>query len=123
MKLKLFLFSIIALVFVAGFTSCSHEAVIPESPIFSFSKNVQPIIVGSCAQGGCHDGSGKRLFRLLNYTDISKQVIAKNAKSSTLYQAITGDGKKLKPAPPLSPLSDESIKTIYLWIMQGAKNN
>ncbi|MCX6351145.1 MAG: hypothetical protein NTX03_04695 [Bacteroidetes bacterium] len=124
MKLKSVYLGITALAFVVGMASCSHEPIIPEFPALSFSKDVQPIIVGSCTQSGCHDGgSGNEAFSLLTYTDVARHVKGKDAKNSKIYLSITGSGEDIMPRPPQAPLSDESIKTIYLWIIQGAKNN
>jgi hypothetical protein len=100
--------------------SCHHETIIPSTPSISFKNEVEPIITGSCALSGCHGNDFER-FRLTNYDEIRKQVTPGNATSSRLYKSIT----KLGPGqmPPDRPLSEDQLRLIYVWIMQGAKNN
>lgn len=98
--------------------SCTHEPVIPSSPEISFSQQVKPIFVSNC--GRCHDG---RELSLTSYSGIRAHVSPGDAKNSELFKAITtlwGPGGAM---PPDGPLSDQQINLIYVWIMQGAKNN
>jgi len=100
--------------------SCRHEAIIPSSPAISYKNEVEPIIKGSCALSGCH-GTNFEHISLTNYDEIRSQVTPGDAPHSKLYKAIT----KLGPGqmPPDQPLSEAQLKLIYVWIMQGAKNN
>lgn len=108
-----------------GFFSCTHDAVIPEEPEISFSQQVLPIIISNCATEGCHDGmSGGEEDQdpLRNYAEVMEITKPGNARDSRLYKNIT----KLSgedAMPPGRPLSEEQIRLIYVWIMQGAKNN
>lgn len=108
-----------ACVFVLSM-SCHHEAIIPSSPAISYKNEVEPIIKGSCALSGCH-GDDFEKIRLTNYNEIRGQVTPGDASKSKLYQSIT----KLGPGqmPPDRPLSEDQLRLIYVWIMQGAKNN
>jgi len=99
--------------------SCTHDAVVPDTPTISFKEQVQPIFVNNCAKSGCHDGSDE--FSLKSYTEISSRVHAGDARKSELYKVI--NKLWLGNMPPDGPLTDEQINLIYTWIMQGAKNN
>lgn len=97
----------------------------PDSPLVIFSKEVQPIILGNCTMSGCHtSGDNSGVFPLSTYDDIVTNggVIAKNATGSNLYQSISSRGLA-QQMPPSKYLSEADLQTIYLWIMQGAKNN
>lgn len=83
----------------------------------SFSKDVWPIIEKYAL--AAHGGKGGVFLE--KYNDILKYVVAGKPEESMLYKALIGDG--LKRMPPAAPLPDELIKTIYTWILQGAKNN
>ena len=100
--------------------SCKHEVIVPASPIISFSTQVMPIIVGNCTQSGCHNG--KIRTKLSTYDEITQDggVSAGNPSGSRIYTDITSDKM---PRSPYPPLSDQNTATIYVWILQGAKNN
>ena len=105
--------------------SCSHTPLIPVSPVVSFSKNVQPLIIANCSMSGCHSNTvGGELFPLMTYNDIasSDMVSPGNAKSSRLYTVINGAGGE-SSMPPVGQLGNDDVLMIYLWIEQGAKNN
>ncbi len=106
--------------------SCRHQAIIPDLPEVSFKKEIHPIIKSNCASSGCHDSlNGERLI-LETYVEVMNIVKSGDARNSELYQVIAGKGLSTV-MPPVSsaqgPLTDAQIKEIYLWIMQGAKNN
>jgi len=104
-------------------SSCTHTPVIPATPVVTYSKNVQAILVANCTISGCHDNSGGELFPLLTYNDLMLRnlVVPGNAKSSRLYQSISGGGESYMP--PSGSLNNDDVLLIYLWIEQGAKNN
>jgi len=107
-------------------TSCKHDPIIPESPAMSFQHDIQPIITANCTEPGCHGNTNSRKFPLITYDDIMKnsEIIPGNAQKSKLYLTITAKkGNQIMPPSSKHPLSDQQITTIYLWIMQGAKNN
>lgn len=100
--------------------SCTHDPVIPETPQVSFSDQVGPIFKSNCASSGCHDGSAQ--FDLGTYATVRKHVTPGDARGSDAYRAITrlwGESAM----PPNGPLSEQQISLIYVWIMQGAKDN
>ena len=116
-------FSFVLLLFSFG---CKDEPVIPDTPVIKFSDDIQPIIVGNCTASGCHGNYNPQQFLLATYDDVIKNgdVKAKNAHGSKLYQLIisTNEEKKM-PRKPNPDLTEKQIELIYLWIMQGAKNN
>jgi hypothetical protein len=106
--------------------SCKHTPVIPESPAVSFQTDVLPTISGNCTASGCHGTSGSRRLQLMNYPDVMGTVSAGDAQNSKLYNVISGKGFNSIMPPKSSgqaSLTENQITTIYLWIMQGAKNN
>lgn len=116
---KIFFLFMIACI-VVMYVSCMHDPVIPDTPVISFSDQVQSIFVSNCATEGCHDGHER--FSLQTYDEIRSKVKPGDAKGSELYKVITklSGGEAM---PPSGPLSDEQIILIYSWIMQGANNN
>ncbi|MFN5458740.1 MAG: c-type cytochrome domain-containing protein, partial [Bacteroidota bacterium] len=92
----------------------------------SYSNDVNPIIMNNCAQSGCHGSINAGQFSLLGYDNLIKggEVKTGDPKSSKLYNSITSlEEDDLMPRSPYSRLNDDKIKIIYLWILQGAKNN
>ncbi|MBL0049031.1 MAG: hypothetical protein IPP32_13155 [Bacteroidetes bacterium] len=105
---------------------CKDEPVIPDSPAIKFSDEVLPIIIGNCTASGCHGNYNPQQFLLNSYTDVMThgEVKAKNARGSKLYTVITSNKEDEKmPRKPNPDLTEKQIEIIYLWIMQGAKNN
>lgn len=106
--------------------SCKDEVIIPDTPVVKFSDDIQPIIVGNCTASGCHGNLNPQEFLLYSYDDVMKHgnVKAKDAKGSLLYQVIVSNVESQKmPRQPNPDLTEKQIELIYLWIMQGAKNN
>ncbi len=107
--------------------SCKHD-MDSNVPEVKFSTTVQGILSANCNFSGCHgDGSGGQeegSFSLVGYDDVIEngKVKTGDAHSSDLYKVISGHGKKMPP-DPRSPLANDDIKRIYVWIEQGAKNN
>jgi len=109
---------LLALLFVL--CGCRHDAVIPASPIFTFNNDVATITLNNCATAGCHDGSSRRR-PLITYSDVMHYVSPGKPYNSKLFTTIIKlSGNKM---PPKGPLSDPQIRTIYVWILQGAKEN
>ena len=103
----------------------SGEIVFPESDV-SYGEHVQPLFDRRCASSGCHD-SGTRAgdLSLESYTDATARpgiIIPGNPDVSVLVQTIEGT---LPIMPPLNspPLTDNQIKGIRRWILEGAENN
>jgi len=90
------------------------------SPIFTFNQDVSAITLNNCATSGCHDGSSRRR-PLISYTDVMHYVTPGKPYDSKLFTVmikLTGD-----KMPPTGQLTDEQIKSVYIWILQGAKEN
>jgi hypothetical protein len=107
--------------------SCKHDPDMTGVPEVTFST-VQGILSSNCTFSGCHDvNSGNNdegKFSLIGYDNVMENGDVKpgKAKDSDLYKVLIGKEETMPP-PPRSPLSDDDIKRIYLWIEQGAKNN
>lgn len=106
------------LLFFTG--ACTHDAVIPETPVIGFASDVNPLIANNCAISGCHDGNSN-LFSLNGFDNILSHIKAGNANKSKLYSVISTNGPSVMP--PNNPLTDDQVRLVYIWIMQGAKNN
>ena len=107
----------------------------------SFADDVQPILAESCI--ACHDKSAEGYatsgFSLGDYQGVMKGtnfgavVVAGSSYSSSLYLVIAHKTSPEIHMPPHhedawaegrgTPLTEEQIETIKLWIDQGAKNN
>jgi hypothetical protein len=108
------------LIWLILFTSgCIHDPVIQDSPLLTFEANVKAITLNNCARSGCHDGNEEDPT-LITYNDVMSQVKPGDPKGSELYKVITKLSGE-KAMPPDGPLSDQQIQTIYIWILQGAK--
>ena len=97
----------------------------PETPTISFKEHVQPIITGNCTAAECHPATGGE-FPLVSYNDVIVNGEIKEGKGTDveLIKVIksTSDDDRM-PQPPSSPLTENQIKIIELWVEQGAKNN
>lgn len=100
-------------------SSCRNSPDIPLTPVLTFNQNVSSIVLNNCATAGCHDGSEER--QLVTYIDVMHFVQAGKPYQSKLFTAITSLGSN--QMPPKGLMSDDQIKTIYIWILQGAKEN
>ena len=101
-------------------TSCRHDPVVPLTPQISFRDDITPIVIGNCAQSGCHS-SGREGFDLLNYREVMNHVSAGQPYGSKLFTRMEINGPNVMP--PNSPLPDEQVKLVYIWILQGARDN
>ena len=110
---------------IAGISSCKNSTLTPLSaaPVISFKNDVQPLITSYCTESGCHGTDGSRRLKLLNYADVMTEVSAGKPHSSNLYQTIAANTINTMPKPPNARMTDTEIKTIYLWILEGANNN
>ena len=119
----------LALMILIGFTSCKHEVVVPTSPEMSFKTDVQPVLVGNCTQSGCHGTGGsvngggeERAFALSTYAEVMSKgrISPGNPSGSSIYTSITA-GRMPKSPYPFVP--DQQVLKLYVWILQGAKDN
>ena len=113
----------------AMITGCSSE---PPQPQVSYKASVKPIIDQVCAE--CHleggKGAEKSGFRVDTYESLMKGthygpvIVAGNPLSSSFYRLVSG---RVDPSISMphgkESLSEAQIKSIELWIEQGAKNN
>ena len=82
MRKKVILVAVILFSFAA--TSCRNTPVIPESPVISFSSDLEPILAGNCQMSGCHgssNGGGEERARPL---DTYSNVMSNAGKHSPL---------------------------------------
>ncbi len=105
-------------------SACRTEPDIPSNPKVLFQSDIQPILSGSCGQPECHAKNGSE-FSLIGYDDVIDHggVVKGDARGSTLYKVISNRSSNEMPPKPAELLDTRSIKLIYVWIEQGAKNN
>jgi hypothetical protein len=118
--------TIFAIIFLVVLTSCKHEPLTADAPLISYANDVNPIVMNNCAQSGCHGTINPGQFSLLGYDNLIKggKIKAGDPKSSELYNSIVSlEEDELMPKQPFTRLTDDKIRIIYLWILQGAKNN
>lgn len=124
MSLKHFAVFITALAAVMlSLKGCISDVEMEGYPTVSFSREVQPIIAANCTQSGCHGNVATEEFPLVTYDEIRFKVTPGNGRKSELYRAITGRGVDFMPPGPSAPLTEDQIRTIFMWIEQGANNN
>lgn len=102
---------------------CKHSVDYSQFPEVKYSADVSSLISGNCTQSGCHGIENPAAFDLLSYENVARYVSPGNPQKSELYQVIRDLSSNRMPPPPSSQLNESAIKTIYLWIGQGAKNN
>lgn len=121
-KIFFFLLGIILL-----FAACQQQvSPAADLPDVSFNQIVMPIIASNCTASGCHGNDNTEEFTLLTYDDVIRHgdVGAGDARGSKLYRVITTPvSGSVMPPPPNQPLTDQQTAQIYLWILQGAKDN
>lgn len=112
------------LLLTALLSRCTHDPLTPleDAPAMSFKDDVQPLIISNCTQSGCHGGNGGE-FQLITYTDVMRKVSSGKPHGSKLYKVIAANAIGVMPPKPNRHMTDVEIKTIYLWIEQGANNN
>jgi hypothetical protein len=114
-----------SVLFFIGF-GCRHTIDFSQYPEVKYSTDVSPIITANCTQDGCHGSNRSKRFKLLTYDDVINhcKVISGQPEKSNLYSVVRSLNKNNRmPVDPLPQLTDNQIKTIYLWIGEGAKNN
>lgn len=104
--------------------ACRTDPNIPDTPAISFNTEIQPILTGSCGQPECHAKNGSE-FSLIGYEDVIThgKVTKGDARGSELYKVVSNRSEEEMPPKPADPLDEQSIKMIFVWIEQGAKNN
>jgi hypothetical protein len=109
------------LIFTIGCTTNPDMTGVPE---VSFKNDVQRILSANCNFEGCHGGQGEE-ESLVGYDNVMSfgEIKAGNAHGSKLYRLITGRSGPKMPPSGYNEISSTDIKTLYIWIEQGAKNN
>lgn len=121
MKMKL-IFSIALVTMVLLFHGCKHDPVVSAGPEVSFSRDVQPVIIGNCTSAGCHSAQGGyEAEPLTTYDEIMRngEIKAGKPEDSDLFEEV--DRGRMPEGGPR--LSQRNIELIRYWIIQGAKNN
>ncbi len=118
---------LIPLCLITVLAACTVEPVDPSAdiPTQSFQADIFPIISANCSLAGCH-GANDEEFPLLNYDDVINYCEVEPGKphNSELYEVIRLlSGEEAMPPKPNQALTDKQIGAIYVWILQGAKNN
>lgn len=113
----------ILLLSIFAFQSCIRESELEGYPVVSFNTEVLPIIAGNCTQAGCHGYINTEKFPLVTYDEIRAHVNPGNGRKSSIYRSITGRSDEFMPPGPASALTDDQIRSIFVWIEQGALNN
>jgi len=120
---KLMMLSLVPL----AITACTGE------PAVSFSQDVKPILDQNCIK--CHQAGGEGEvssgFNMESYDALMKgtrhgpMIIAGDVEGSNILVLMQGraDPSISMPHGQQSTIGKENIKTISLWIEQGAKNN
>ena len=102
-------------------------------PTVSYSQDVKPILDQNCMS--CHQvgqqGEVASGFNMTTYDDLMKgaqfgpMIIAGDVEGSNMLVLMEGraDPSIRMPNGKQKPVSKKDIKTIHLWIKQGAKNN
>ncbi|NNK80840.1 MAG: hypothetical protein HKO93_05020, partial [Flavobacteriales bacterium] len=133
---------LVCAIVIFGIWSCKHDPFLAEQLIDNggidpvdecdpdsiyFANQILPLFVSSCAISGCHDAvTAEDDMVLDSYDNIlgSGEIIPFNTGEGDIYEVITeSDPDDIMPPPPESPLSQEQIDMIGLWISQGAQNN
>jgi len=102
---------------IANGGACSADSVY-------FTNEIQPLIVSSCAQSGCHNATSHRDGIILDtYSNIRKYVVSGDPSNSKLYEYIVRTDGDRMPPPPSTPIPTVQTNLVKKWISQGAKNN
>lgn len=108
-------------------TGCAREEAV------SFAQDVKPILDQNCLS--CHQEGGEGYetsgFSMVSYDDLMQgtkfgaMVIGGDSEGSNLVVLMEGraDPSISMPHGSMDKVSGKDIKTIRLWIDQGAKNN
>lgn len=125
MKMQKLIAPLTVFSFLLIIASCTTEPDLTGVPEVSYNNDVKRIMSANCNFEGCHGGGGHNKGSLETYEGVMSfgEVKAGDAHGSKLYRLITGrSGPKMPPAG-YSEVSSTDIKTLYIWIEQGAKNN
>jgi hypothetical protein len=90
--------------------------------LICFSRDILPILSGSCGTSGCHDAAThKGNYNAQTYEGTLAVVKPGDARSSRLYiRLIDFNATSRMPPPPQTALPQMQIMKIGQWIDQGA---
>ncbi|MFM7015227.1 MAG: hypothetical protein ACKOX3_02760 [Bacteroidota bacterium] len=120
-----FFIAVVFVVYAISLSSCTTEPDLTGVPEVSYNNDVKRILSANCNFEGCHGGNGHNKGSLETYESVMSfgEVKAGDAHRSKLYRLITGRSGPKMPPSGYSEVSASDIKTLYIWIEQGAKNN
>jgi hypothetical protein len=105
------------------------SVIIPDNNV-SYNEYIQPLFNYKCTNSGCHDGqssaAGLNLTTWANATADPSIVFPYSPESSKLVWAIEGlSGASSMPpvGAPVTPMTENQINGIKVWISEGAQNN
>lgn len=107
------------------YTFALSTAILLPAASVDFARDVQPILIAKC--GACHGGDKRSGgFTIREYSELlhggrsGGPILPGDAKSSLLWQRITGEREPTMPlgGPPLNPAD---LATIRNWIDEGAR--
>jgi len=104
----------------------------PTEPKVSFKQDVLPILTENCSS--CHTANGEGFQKsgfstesydaIMKGTNQGKMIVAGDSLSSSLNRMVEG---RVDPSIQMphggKKLTDEQVKTLKIWVDQGAKNN
>jgi hypothetical protein len=121
----MFRISLIALVFLLGFSSCKYDKadVIAANPCdttnATFTKTVQPILKANCTDAGCHTTANANAGIALD-TYAATMLAVPQDQLLNAVKYITGGSKNM---PPTQKMADCDVNKIEAWIRRGAPEN
>ena len=126
--MKIFL-SLILLCFVFIFSilsmfSCRHDAIVPLKEV-CFEQQILPILATSCAGSDCHGNNSKNHIKVTSYDLLMQSGVIQAGQpfKSRLYMAVRSVNNPLvNHMPPHKRLTDDQLRDIYVWILQGANH-
>jgi hypothetical protein len=83
----------------------------------SFATEVTPIIQTNCAGGGCHDATAAGGYDYTSYSGVKSSVDNNRITGTINHQS------GFSVMPPSYQISTCDVKTIELWISEGALDN
>lgn len=119
---------------VIALLPCLYVAGCTTTPQISYQRDVHPIFVDKCI--ACHtppDGEGykrsgldlKSYDTLMEGSIYGPAIVPGNSRKSPVNMLVEGRAGNLSSTMAIrhTPITDHEIKTLNLWVEQGAKNN
>jgi hypothetical protein len=90
--------------------------------LLCFTRDVLPVLSGSCGNSGCHDfGTHAAGYDFNTYSGTMASVKGTTARSTRLYNSIIQyDANSRMPKPPAPALTPNQVRIIGRWIDEGA---